>query len=471
MQSKKGGEVNPAGTSNSRFNRLKDSLEHPEKLFIVLATFFGVLIVFFMPLFAVPDEPVHFYRAYQIGGGHLTSLTINNSTGGYVPDPALLQHRFSSKLPSSAIKFKKFPSSAFYSPVAYIPQAIGIDIGRLVYPSIDTLVLFGRLANLAAYIGLVWLAIKIAKHGKWVYAVAGLFPVALQEAASLSADVMNIGLGLVTIALIHRLFLQNKKISRGQSIGLIFLALGLGLTKQTNLILLLPLLFLPRGIFNSVRQKRLLIFGTLIIGILAAFIWLGVVITHHYNTAPSEVGLANVNQSAQLSFILHHPIAFIETILKTYVYEGFRGTPLPDFYWTSMYGYFSTFVYKLPALFISLGYMVLLVTLLYTDRLTEQARKQMMRLAKIQMFILILSVVSIAGALYLTWTSVGQLQVSGIQGRYFISLIPLLIPLFTAANHRIKIVVGSPRVIGSIVASVATINLTFMLLLTYLYFH
>lgn len=72
------------------------------------------------------------------------------------------------------------------------------------------MIIIGRLFNLAAYILLVWLAIKIARQGKWVYTVAGLFPMAIHQAASLSSDAVNIGLVFIVIAAIQSLFSRKS---------------------------------------------------------------------------------------------------------------------------------------------------------------------------------------------------------------------------------------------------------------------
>ena len=49
--------------------------------------------------------------------------------------------------------------------------------------------------------------------------------------------------------------------------------------------------------------------------------------------------------------------------------------------------------------------------------------------------ILLSTLALIFAAEYLTWTPVGSMEISGVQGRYFI---PLLIPAFVIFNNRIK---------------------------------
>lgn len=461
-------------------------LADPQKLFILMAAIFGIAMALLLPIFMAPDETAHFQRAYQVGSGHLLSTTVHGKTGGVVPpisglhgthNPSIApippSHYFIKPKPGD-IHFRPFPTTAQYSPVAYIPQAIGVDIGRLIYPSVGVMALTGRLANLAAYIVLICLAIRIATRGKWVYAVVALFPVAIQQAASLSTDVMTIGLDFVTIAFMQRLFFQKTLLQKKQLVYLVLLALGLSLTKQTNILLLLPLLFLPRRLFTDRVRGWVVRLGIIAFSAVVALGWYAVVKLLHYETDYSSiVGVhANVQPIAQLKFILTHPLGFAKTLFKTYIFEGFHAGPLADFYWTSMYGYFSFFFYKLPVPFISLGYSVLLVALLYRSK-DESANEGdlLSRFALIQTAVFALSVVAVGVALYMVWSTVAETQVAGIQGRYFIPIMPLLVPLFVVLGRWVKVTLAKPHYMGVMVMGIYGINLSAMLAITFAYFY
>ncbi len=458
-------------------------LEKPEKVFVILSLIFGVAMIIAMPLFMVPDEGVHFDRAYQVGEGHLTSQTVRGITGGRVPNfpgssvvngvgiPPIPRSHYFTTIPKSQTKFIPFPSSALYSPAGYMPQAVGIDIGKIVRHSAGTMILGGRLCNLIAYVFLVWLAIRIARHGKWVYAVIGLFPVAIQEAASLSTDVMTIGLAFITIALTHNLFTQKKLISRNQCIALIGLAIGLGLTKQTNIVLLSPLIFLPKRIFPKPSYKLLIVAGALGASLLAVFTWYATIKLNHYELDYSAtLSIDKVDQTAQIKHAITHPLDFIKTLAKTYVFAGFKGIPLPDFFWVSMYGDFSLLVYTLPIPFIFLGYLALTLAYFYSGSIIREEKSIVARLAWTQTTTFIISIIVIAAALYAVWTPVGAQQVAGLQGRYFIPILPLLIPFFIVLSRWVKVTLDKPYRMGMIVSAVASVNLLAMLVLTLKYY-
>jgi len=116
------------------------------------------LVFFIIPIppFQVPDEPNHFLRAYQITPGDFIAekriiARYGPAAGGEVPVSLVKTikkvidripfnyHRkqnvadviaaFSFQLKREEKKFFNFSNTAMYSPVPYIPQAVGIATG------------------------------------------------------------------------------------------------------------------------------------------------------------------------------------------------------------------------------------------------------------------------------------------------------------------------------------------------------
>lgn len=469
-------------------DKLKIFFQKPEYVFVCLASIFGIIMIFLMPFFMVADEGTHFYRAYQISNGGLISQSTKTVTGGMIPTelksdiendfytnvlrnrqpPPLPYYKyFTRKINTKDQTLVDFRSAAIYSPVGYIPQAVGLKLAQIVYPSLGVMMVLARLANLAMYILLIGAAVRIARKGKWVYVVLGLFPIAIQQGASLSSDVMTIGLTFIWVALISNMYLQREKISKRQWGIALALAVGLALTKQTNIVLLMPLIFLPSIIFNNAWHKLRFVASVLGLGIIALFSWFVVMRLNNYNL--QITGDTTVNQAGQISFLLQNPLHFISILGHTY----FSSVILSDFYIVSMHSVFSWLTYRLPLLFVLLGYAGLLIAFMYEDgaRNPKLSNKYLTRLAVVQTGIFILSLIAIAGTLYIAWTPVGSDQVGGIQGRYFLPLVPLLIPLFIMVKNKIKITTNKPYTIGVIVFTISTINLIAMLAVTYKWFY
>lgn len=217
--------------TKKKFNKYFSNFLTPERIFICLASVYGLLMIALMPVKLTPDEPVHMFRAYQVSEGRLTSINQGEDrTGGYIPKSMLSAYKSipirtaltdgqSQRLPRflrpnqkmnlKDVVFEDFSPSAQYSPLVYLPQALGVYIAKNVYPTLGFLTVMGKIMNLMVYVFLVWLAIRSAKHSKWVYVSAGLFPVAVQQAASLTVDVMLMGGAFLFTAILHNLFLEK----------------------------------------------------------------------------------------------------------------------------------------------------------------------------------------------------------------------------------------------------------------------
>src|SRR5271166_553048 len=186
----------------------------------------GVLpLVVLTPPFQVPDESLHFLRAYQLSELQLTATMQEGEAR--VVFPALLEAR--AMLPSSLIELVETflgtrkvygprPISeqplrrtwmaldrpldpgrqelvivpAYIAPLSYAPQAIAIAAGRWLGAGPLALLYLGRLANaLVAVIVLAW-AVHLMPIGREMTMLLGLLPMATYEYASVSPDAATI---------------------------------------------------------------------------------------------------------------------------------------------------------------------------------------------------------------------------------------------------------------------------------------
>ena len=124
----------------------------PQYIFLVSSLIWGVIMIFIVPPFQVPDEPAHFYRAYQVSELEFVSKVHNNKLGGELPSSLRqfqilmktsqndkynnqinkLKSALQIELNHNKKSFLSFPNTSLYSLIPYIPQAIGISAGKIL---------------------------------------------------------------------------------------------------------------------------------------------------------------------------------------------------------------------------------------------------------------------------------------------------------------------------------------------------
>ena len=175
-----------------------------------------------------------------------------------------------------------------------------------------------RLAGLLAYTLLAWLAVRWLPYGKWILMVLAAAPMAVYQAATISADSISNGIGLMFVA--GCLAIQTRGRLGWKDWGeLILLTAFLFMTKPNLFpLILLPFLIIPPSRFSKRSLHPLWIAATLL---LFAVIVLG------WNAISPNAGLADfgqVNASEQLRYILSHPLVFTRTILGNLLAQGPR---------------------------------------------------------------------------------------------------------------------------------------------------
>jgi hypothetical protein len=144
-------------------------------------------------------------------------------------------------------RFVDFSAFGWYSPLPYASQAVVIAPARWVGIGTTGLILLARLANLAVYLALVFVAIRRSPFARWGLAAAALVPVALfQAASSRSPDAVTIGVAmLVLVSALRAVQGGTDRVTGSPLAERVVLALLLGILKPSyaviGLIFLLPL--------------------------------------------------------------------------------------------------------------------------------------------------------------------------------------------------------------------------------------
>lgn len=148
----------------------------------------------------------------------------------------------------------------------YIPQALGISVGRILH--LNTILTFylAKLFNLISYSLLVLLAFKITNENHLLLYFVASLPMTLQQAGSISYDSMTFGLALCATAIVFELF-EGKVVGKKKGILYTVICILLLLCKQCAYIAvaLLPLVLIllnwlkTKYIFDKDKIKNLLL--------------------------------------------------------------------------------------------------------------------------------------------------------------------------------------------------------------------
>lgn len=416
--------------------------EHPpETAFLGIAIVFGLLFVFLVPPTQAADETTHFNRAFELSQGHILSKSQNQGYGDYLPkDVYTVEQQLFANIPShyerhfnyrqipgllkqkinySNKTFVHLEGSTVYSPIPYIPQIAAILVAKLVWPSVVFMYYLARLANLAIWIVLMWLAMKLWPANKWPIFALALTPMSLSQAATASPDALGNSLAFLTIsAAIY--FAKRHQQMTAKEIWLLFAGVVLlSLTKPVFFVLgLLGFLLVARQ-FSSVRRYLVFIGGLILSGLVVTAAWnsrvkqYGAGIQHYYYPT------VFVSERHQLLHVLGHPFSFIYTLGRSYL------TSLGNAVSSSFIGRLGWWDTDLPTWLVSLTYT--LITLSIINRDPKEVRFSR-RIRYISLIIFAAGFVMTSLILYLTITDVGSTAINNIQGRYFIAFTPLLVP-------------------------------------------
>lgn len=429
----------------------------PIWFFVVTATLFGLLFTFINPPFFGLDERAHFMRSYVISQGSLsTTQVVNNGhsqTGAYLPtnlaeivqistgdlldndmskyifkrhdtDPGLYRRFWTEKLSNKkindALSNAQLLGTFAYSSLGYLHMAIPIAIAEAFKLPVLPLMYVARIANLMLYICLICIALKIIPKYRWLLVAIALLPAAIFQASVVTLDSIVLGVSMILIALAFKLWTTEAKICKRDALIILVCTLVLALSKVPYLGLLFLFLFLPKSRFTSLKQS--VRWKVTLVG--AAVLCFGVAVVLAGSASRDIVNLpqnGGANAREQLLFTLHRPWWPVVAVLRTY-YDS------ADLMAATLFGRLGD-----RSIGITNFYMYLLVMIsIGSAILHEQSSRVKSKIKNQQLYLLSMlmaivgCVILISASLYLTFTEVGSSRIAGIQGRYFLPLLPLL---------------------------------------------
>lgn len=314
--------------------------------------------------------------------------------------------------PLSRSKSVEVSANIMYSPLGYVPQAIGLMIGRAIHLEPVYAQTAARIFNLLTYIILVGVAIRILPgRGKWLLVVLGLLPTSLFLASSLSADGLNIAWNTLFVAYIIRLHKQKRSISRAQIALVVILGIGLFMLKVAYAPLLLMILSIGNPVIKT-RLKWRIFLTVLLTGMVFYMLW------------ARNLGCVNaiVDMAHNARDMIYAPLQTLVCIFVNIAYS-----PSTIFYMGS-----SFYIGITTSVLMMLAFAVHNMKLMKINSLYTLFHAYKLQIWGV--FAFLVSMAAVYAALLLTWTNLddgfGFTSIDGFQGRYILPLLPLLVLVY-----------------------------------------
>lgn len=418
----------------------------PGVWFLALALPAGLVLLFLTPPFQGLDEPNHFARTYTISQGELVTHRYDGRPGGYIPtcladwvglefgpasrpgpfNPADFTRQAEACRPG-ATTFSYFPNTAYYSPVSYLPQTLGVLVARSLGGTPPVIFYAGRLAAFLAFLGMVFVSLRIAPRAHALIVVVGAWPMTLLAATTYSADTMTIALALLMVAAVLRA--RDEPEAWGPAITAFVAALGLALCKQTYFVLAPVILLVPARMFRRRSLSWSVKVAAIALIALATWGWYAQVAAE----AAAPGGAADPHAMELL--ILHKPLWYLHFLVNM----EFTGLGYPT--WETFgaqvgfYRHFDQGEPFAPPWILLLGFVLLVLAYAREGRAIRWSWSGLLQ-ASLPVVLVVVNFLVIFTAGFIEATSPKQLQLT-LQGRYFLPFLPVLaLPLVVLSrNH------------------------------------
>lgn len=442
------------------------------RVFAVAAVCLGLLYCFILPPYSTPDEQFHINQSFNISssllgqapeGGIPWGSNIKRE-GDYNPQ---IQDQFTTVFTYREIArefFTRAPSSAPATfsgeevggyRLLYWPSALMITVARLLGLGFVQALFLGRLANLSLYILLCTLAVKLVPRGKSIFAVVAMLPMSMHLAASFSRDALTLALYFFFTALCLYYIDGKATLDWKQLLCLGLLVVVTAPAKIVYVPLLLLCLFIPGERFfwqGRAMGKQLALavrWGLVTVGLLSLLAQGGVammgnamgvpqpeaapstpgaisaqaalpagLVAQDGAEAPATLTPAPIPQQDSETFTLtdffRHPGTMVMLVVRTvaqdltFWLQGLVGGNLSYF--------------TLP---LNWGFVVALTLLLAAAALPGPASPTLGRRLTLAAGLMVLAGVGLVVLGCITWTPTYYKTIYGIQGRYFLPLLPL----------------------------------------------
>lgn len=458
------------------------------KIYPLAGIFLGLLYLMVLPPLSAPDEISHYISAYQLSS-HLLGQPSNSEDGHvlvrardwiledihgdyvYGEEDGYLRKREQEGLCEGVVLGRPLTEETYrvihgmargsqdyqyqgeenknrlavspYPPVkttpaAYLPQALGISLARLFCMDSLWLAYLGRLCNLLFFVAVTWLAMRRLPFGREVLFGVAVLPMTLHLSASFSYDAWILAwIFYFTALCLHLAFAAGQVQARDVAVLAFVMAL-VGPCKMIYTVFMGLCLLIPVKKFGNWRRwgmSACCVLGTCIL--VLVLVNRQTVTTYVASGTENYIGWAE-EAGYTLGTLRTQPWQCLRLFVNTIIWQS------QQYHLTMVGAYLGNLdpVLDVPYLLVMLFTACLLL-------LCFRKPGEQLLLSGIRRYWIWFLCLSCAGAallsMFLAWTPIGAKVISGVQGRYFLPFLPVLLMslkndvlvLTKERNHRI----------------------------------
>ncbi|WP_022948811.1 DUF2142 domain-containing protein [Methylohalobius crimeensis] len=399
-------------------------------IYLILATGFTALLLILMPPYQNADESAHFMRADHISRGGIIGHRDGKSSGGTIDAELMLlggavqgiPFHTENKINAEALKSAArihwngatfdawFQNTAPYPPTLYFPSVLSIWVGKALDLSVLNTLLLARATNALTTITLACAAMFLARGKTLAFAAVFLLPMSAALAGAVSQDGPLLGLSALYGALIANALRGRGGLNGKGTVfaALVITAVVMARPPYAPALMLLPLAATnPRHGWTAVAGALAAVGGWSMLAASEAV----VVMTFPEGTP---------NPSEQLQTIALHPIQSLAVLANTVDQYGWP--------WVKqMIGVLGWLDTRLPQFFYIAACSIVLLICGVTFEQEPQSRHP----RSVGLALAAIAPAMIVGIMviqYLYWSQLNAPVVAGVQGRYFLPVLLMLIP-------------------------------------------
>lgn len=300
----------------------------------------------------------------------------------------------------------------YYSIFCYLPEVLGICLGRILGLGSVCMVYLARLFISIVYILACYHAIKTTPVGKFIFAAIPLLPMSLMIGTAISYDPMVLLATLNFLAC--SLKLSREPESKPALIECIVWAFLIGAVKGGGYLVLLPMVFI---FFGKEKRRALKNGGKIVLAGIVSVVLCDVILP--FGSSFFQFG-EEASGTLSTSYALANPLEYLHMCVNSYLNSmdalmiNMGGTALC---WLEQ---------TIPA-----AVIVSLMLIIGTYCIYE---KDAIRLGQREKwvfgFIIFLEFI-LTPAMLMSSTTIGSNAVMGLQGRYYLPVLPLIIMILT----------------------------------------